>query len=107
MMHPKTMICATPVGGGRKMSAEETSAFGKLEGDLFYTHARSEPVYLHIQKFHAAKLEDHLKSSGKAEDCKCRIRKKLLDKIIMPSNKLLYTVDSKGKRKLTHMMKDL
>ncbi len=89
------------------MNAEETSALGALMADLFYTYARSEPVYLHIQKFHAAKLDDHLESSGKEQDFKCRIRKKLLDKIIMPSNKLMYTVDPKGSRKLDHVVKDL
>ncbi len=94
-------------GEGRKMNAEETSAFGALMADMFYTHARSEPLYLHIQKFHAAKLEDHLESGGKEDDFKCRIRMKLLDKIIMPSNKLMYTVEPEGSRKLSCVMNDL
>ncbi len=106
-IHPKAMVCSLPLGVGRKMTAEETLAFEALILDLFYTHARSEPVYLHIQKFHAAKLEDHLESCGKEEDFKCRICKKLLDKIIMQSNKLMFTVDPKGSRKLDHVMRDL
>jgi hypothetical protein len=111
-IHPKAMVCSLPLGEGRKMNAEETSAFGALMADMFYTHARSEPdppqlVYLHIQKFHAAKLEDYLESGGKAFDFKCRISKKLPDKIIMLSNKLMYTVDPKGSRKLACVMKDL
>jgi hypothetical protein len=106
-MHPKAMVCSMPLGVGRKMTAEETSAFGELISDLFYTHPRSEPVYLHIQKFHAAKLEIHLESGELEETFKCKIRKRLLDKIIMPSNKLMYTVDPKGSRKLTNVMRDL
>ena len=106
-MHPKAMVCSMPLGVGRKMTAEETSAFGELISDLFYTHPRCEPVYLHIQKFHAAKLENHLESGELEENFKCRIRERLLDKIIMPSNKLMYTVDPKGSRKLNHVMRDL
>jgi hypothetical protein len=89
------------------MTAEETSAFGELISDMFYTHPRCEPVSLHIQKFHAAKLEDHLESGELEENFKCRIRKRLLDKIMMPSNKLMCTVDPKGSRKLNHVMRDL
>jgi hypothetical protein len=76
-MHPKAMVCSMPLGVGRKMTAEETSAFGELISDLFYTHPRCEPVYLHIQKFHAAKLEIHLESGELEENFKCKIRKRV------------------------------
>ncbi len=74
-VHPKAMVCSMPLGVGRKMTAEETSAFGALISDMFYAHPRCESVYLHIQKFHAAKLEDHLESCGLEENFKCRIHK--------------------------------
>ncbi len=66
-------------------------------------------MYLYIQKFHAANLEDHLESCRLEENLKCKIRKRLLDKIIMPSNKLMYTVDPQSSRKLelNHVMRDL
>ncbi len=60
--HSKAMVCSLHLGVGQKMTAEETSAFRHV----LYTFAL-EQVYLHIHKFHAAKLEDYLKS-GRLEE---------------------------------------
>ncbi len=72
------------------MTWEDRDAVCELLTDSCCTGLKSDPLYLKIQKFHAAKLVDHLESGGKLEDFKCRIRKTLLNTMVMPSNKLMY-----------------
>ena len=100
-LHPKLLLCSVPCAAG--LSASDTAAFAELMADLTFAGGPHDPLYLQIQKFHRAKLADHL-AAGKAEkDFKCRIIKRLLDKIIMPANWLMYRLDPNGKRSVTEV----
>ena len=58
-------------------------------------------------KFPAAKLEAHLAAGGTKADFKCKIRKSLLDRMVMPSNSLLYFIDPKGTKKVMDVARRL
>ena len=104
-LHRKVLLCSFPLAAG--MNAEDRDSYTALIRDICCTGLKSDPLYLKIQKFHALKLEDHLAAGGKPEDFKCRIRKKLLNTVIMPSKQLMYDLDPTGKRKLEAVHKAL
>jgi hypothetical protein len=85
------------------MSAADTTAFAELMGDIFCAGSAGDPVYLQVQKFHRAKLAAYLEAGGEEEKFKCRIIKRLMDKIIVPANWLMYRLDPHGSRTLTYM----
>jgi hypothetical protein len=75
--------------------------------DIYCMGPRDDPPYLKIQTFHAAKLGAHLAAGGTKADFKCRIRKSLLDQLVMPSNSLLYLIDPKGTKKVMEVARRL
>jgi hypothetical protein len=79
--HPKILMTTVQVANG--MSLAYTEAFSELMTDIYWMGERDDPPYLKIQRFHEFKLEVHLTSGGKEEDFKCRIRKGLLNDLIM------------------------
>jgi hypothetical protein len=83
-IHPKAMVCSLPLGEGQNFTEDECrgdiSIHRSHSGHVLYTCVLQAGVSSY-SKFHSAKLEDHLESSGKEEGFKCRISKKLLNKI--------------------------
>jgi hypothetical protein len=101
--HPKIMMCTVPFV--KAMSAADTEAYGEMMADIYWMGELLDPVYLKIQRFHADKLQAHLAGGGTKVDFICRIRKPLLNNLIMPSNKLMYKVDPKCTKKVSEMHK--
>jgi hypothetical protein len=95
-LHPKILVCTVPVCPN--LSGDDTEAVAQLMGDICWHGQHKVPVYLKIQKFHADKLKEHLDAGKEATDFKCRIRKRLLNKMIMPTNRLMYKLDPKCTR---------
>ncbi len=87
------------------MSAAATEAYTELMGDVCFAGSAGDPLYLHVQSFHRVKLAEHLEVGGKAETFKCRIIKRLLDKIVMPANWLMHRLDPDGACTLPYMQK--
>ena len=57
------------------------------------------PLYLRIQRWHAAQISEWIEGGKKLEDYKVA-RKSLYDSIMMPSSRLMYTLDPDNKRPL-------
>jgi hypothetical protein len=87
------------------MSAADTRAFAELMGDICFAGSACDSLYPHVQKFHrpGVQLTAHLEAGGTAKTFTCRIIKRLLDKIIMPANWLMYRLDPDGSRTLAYM----
>ena len=105
-IHPKALLCSIPCLRGNSvvaMSAADTDAFGSLVTDICYAGTRGDPVYLHIEKFHRAKLAEHVGRGGEPEKFRCRIIKRLLDKIVMPANWLMFRLDPDGTKPIAEV----
>ncbi len=86
--HPKIMMCTVPYA--KAIRAADTEAYSELMADIYWMGELSDPVYLEIQRFHADKLEAYLAGGGAKTDFICKIRQRLLNNLVMPSNKLLF-----------------
>jgi hypothetical protein len=65
-LHPKALLCSVPLLCGttlKAISAADTEAFAELMGDVCFAGSAGDPLYLHVQKFHRAKLTAHLEHS--------------------------------------------
>jgi hypothetical protein len=64
-------------------------------------------LYLRIQNFHRAKIAHFVETGGKEGKYQWNLHKILVARIIVPSNRLLYTLDQNGTRKLERVRQEL
>ncbi len=58
-----------------------------------------DPLYLKIYKFHRNNIAGSVAAGGDVEKYKWNLRQNVVGRIIMPSNRLLNTLDLKGTSK--------
>ncbi len=104
-LHPKAAIASLPVADC--ISLADTETFGALMLDIYCMGPLDDPPYLKIQKFQAAKLGAHLAAGGTKADFKRRIRKSLLNHLVMQLNSLLYLIDPNGTKKVMEVARRL
>jgi hypothetical protein len=61
------------------------------------------PLHFKIQKFHRNKIADFVAAAGDEEKYKLNLRKKVVGRIIVPSKRLLHTLDPKRTRKYNRL----
>jgi hypothetical protein len=103
-LHPKTLMLCAPIG----LDAEGNEAYAELCADIYFSGSEEDPLYLRIQKFHRNKITKFVQETGKQEEeYKFNLNKKLLAHIMVPSNRLIYTLDPKGTRNRDRVISDL
>ena len=88
------------------LDAEGNEAYAELCADIILSGSADDPLYLRIQKFHRNKISAYVASGGKEEEYVWNLRKKYVAQIMVPSNRLMYTLDPKGTRKRDRVIKD-
>ena len=102
-LHPKCMICSCPTTGTK----EDAVAFSMWLYEVTMHEGDADaPLYLRIQRWHAAQISEWIEGGKKLEDYKVP-RKSLFDSIMMPSSRLLYTLDPENKRNVVDVLEDL
>jgi hypothetical protein len=102
-LHPKTLILCAAMG----LDAEGNEAYAELCADIILSGSADDPLYLRIQKFHRNKISAYVATGGKEEEYVWNLRKKYVAQIMVPSNRLMYTLDPKGTRKRDRVIQDL
>ncbi len=102
-IHPKTWAPSYSEG----LDKESNAAFAELLGLIMYAGSADDPVYLRIQKFHRTKISHFVAAGGDEADYEWNLRKKLVARIIVSFNRLLYALDPKGTRKLSRDRQDV
>jgi len=107
-LHPKVWLLSVPL----MLSAADTTSFAELTTEIMWTsggpHVLSqEPVYLKIQNYHASQLQEWIARGNKEANYKSVMKKKWLDSIVMPTNKLMFELDPCKTRSLESVMTDL
>ncbi len=90
------------------LNKERREAFAELLDHIKYAGSPGDPLYLRIQKFHRAKIEHFVAAGGDEEEYKWNaLRTKLVARLIVPSNSLLYAPDPNGTRKVERVRQEL
>jgi hypothetical protein len=104
-LHPKCMMCTIALylkGEAPKEFVQQLADVLMFDGD-----GEDVPLYLRIQRFHAAKISELIESGKTVDDYKCPFKKSLFDKLVMPSSKLLYRLDPNKTRSLDDVMTEV
>ena len=104
-LHPKCMLCTLPLHA--KGDAVHEFVQQLVDVLMFYGDDEDVPLYLRIQRFHAAKISELIESGKTVDDYKCPFKKSLFDKLVMPSSKLMYHLDPNKTRSIDNILTEL